>query len=76
MHVESTRMAGPAHDAQLLKHPDSIHPRSERNRRISSTANQEPKNDDTIYGKISFTLSRTCWLREGFKYLIVDSISE
>src|SRR5271169_2552810 len=25
---------------------------------------------------ISFTLSRTCWLRDGFKYLIVDSMSE
>jgi hypothetical protein len=29
-----------------------------------------------VYAKISFTLSHTCWLRDGFKYRIVDSISE
>ena len=28
------------------------------------------------HAKISFTLSRTCWLRDGFKYRIVDSMSE
>jgi hypothetical protein len=28
------------------------------------------------YAKISLTFSRTCWLRDGFRYLIVDSISE
>ena len=28
------------------------------------------------YPKISLTLSRTFWLRDGFKYRIVDSMSE
>jgi hypothetical protein len=28
------------------------------------------------YEKISFTFSLVCWLREGFKYRIVDSMSE
>jgi hypothetical protein len=31
---------------------------------------------DTAYAKISFTFSRTCWLRDGFKYRIADSMSE
>jgi len=29
-----------------------------------------------FYGKISFTFSRTCLLRDGSRYLMVDSMSE
>jgi hypothetical protein len=41
---------------------------------ISPTINKTSA--ECAYAKISFTFSLVCWLRDGFRYLIVLSMSE